>query len=461
MVKEFSFEEKTPTGNAFSNQSPQRMSLVGPSSNFANSETEGSFVNRDNNDLDKNLKLRKSADITPREDFSTTTASSTKIIESLHQKLDALTNTNLQLTLQSHNLLEKLDAAQKKEVKLSENISLYTHEHDNLDSILQRKVRKLTEVDEELQSLRMTFQSVENTNKDLSSKLKSSTDSEKSIKDKIRVLRDQYESILENQSSYKAHFVTEIENLNNRIQSLKTEYKLSIKEKINGENDDNNIDSSNNDNSTTIANKINKFNYIMEQIRHHNFEMRSLDGLDKKMSESAMELGLESWLGLFKVCNEMIKDYAEQKKLDLNDFDADHIINDPFISSMEEELKREKVEISETTTKRGGRSISSSSRGNSPQTTANSRMNTPKVAAVNNRKNYYTATSSNIPGSNVAGYTSLALPGMKRASSYNARHSKILEQAKASSAVNYSEQRRKRSSIINNPSNNSSYKSNI
>nr|4LL7_A Chain A, SWI5-dependent HO expression protein 3 [Saccharomyces cerevisiae S288C]4LL7_B Chain B, SWI5-dependent HO expression protein 3 [Saccharomyces cerevisiae S288C]4LL7_C Chain C, SWI5-dependent HO expression protein 3 [Saccharomyces cerevisiae S288C]4LL7_D Chain D, SWI5-dependent HO expression protein 3 [Saccharomyces cerevisiae S288C]4LL7_E Chain E, SWI5-dependent HO expression protein 3 [Saccharomyces cerevisiae S288C]4LL7_F Chain F, SWI5-dependent HO expression protein 3 [Saccharomyc len=78
---------------------------------------------------------------------------SSRVIESLHDQIDMLTKTNLQLTTQSQNLLSKLELAQSKESKLLENLNLLKNENENLNSIFERKNKKLKELEKDYSEL--------------------------------------------------------------------------------------------------------------------------------------------------------------------------------------------------------------------------------------------------------------------------------------------------------------------
>lgn len=254
-------------------------------------------------------------------------SSSTQIIESLYDKVDSLTNTNLQLTLQSQTMLENLDIAQKKEVKLIENISMYKYQRDNLDSMLSRKVRKIKEFEEELISLQMTVNSIKNQNKDLNEQLHDLQQLQIFNKEKMDQLDVQYDSLLKDQQVCKLQFEEDLNKINRDLQTIKSKYINKLNEEIKK--------------SDSFEIKLNKFKRLIDKTEKiGGFKEISKDIIDNKCEQVLKNLDLDSWITLYKLSDKVIQLYAKENELDLSLLkDYDSIVNDLEIDNINKELK--------------------------------------------------------------------------------------------------------------------------
>lgn len=254
-------------------------------------------------------------------------SSSTQIIESLYDKVDSLTNTNLQLTLQSQTMLENLDIAQKKEVKLIENISMYKYQRDNLDSMLSRKVRKIKEFEEELTSLQMTVNSIKNQNKDLNEQLHDLQQLQIFNKEKMDQLDVQYDSLLKDQQVCKLQFEEDLNKINRDLQTIKSKYINKLNEEIKK--------------SDSFEIKLNKFKRLIDKTEKlGGFKEISKDIIDNKCEQVLKNLDLDSWITLYKLSDKVIQLYAKENELDLSLLkDYDSIVNDLEIDNINKELK--------------------------------------------------------------------------------------------------------------------------
>lgn len=115
-----------------------------------------------------------------------------------------MNNANLRPKLQLQTVLENLDIAQNKEIKLIGNISMCKYQRGNLDLMLIKKLRKIKEFKEELTMLQVTFNSIKSQNKELNEELYNLHRLEILNKKKKKDHSDmQYDSLLAIQQSYK------------------------------------------------------------------------------------------------------------------------------------------------------------------------------------------------------------------------------------------------------------------
>lgn len=260
-----------------------------------------------------------------------TVSSSTQIIESLYNKVDTLTNTNLQLTLQSQTMLENLDMAQKKEVKLIENISMYKYQRDNLDSMLNRKLRKIKEFEEEMASLQMTVNSIKSQNKDLSEELYNLQQLETLNREKMDQLDAQYDSLLREQQSCKLSFENDLSKINEDLQTIKLNYINKLNEEIKR--------------SDSFEIKLNKFKRLIDKTEKlGGFKEISKDIIDNKCEQVLKDLDLDAWITLYKLCGRVVQLYATENGLDLSLLkNYDLTVDDPEINTIHKELSIDHV----------------------------------------------------------------------------------------------------------------------
>lgn len=377
-------------------------------------------------------------------------ASSTQIIESLYTKVDSLTNTNLQLTLQSQNMLEKLDVAQKKEVKLVENISMYKHQKGNLDTMLRRKLRKISELEEELASLQMTFSSVKTINKELKDNLIELNEKEAVDKEKVDTLAKDYDTLVQSQDSYRLHFEKTIDQLSQEMQTVKMNYINKLTQRM--------------QNSDSFEIKLNKYKKLIDRLEKSGSLKDIAKGLkDDTCQDTLKKLDLDSWITLYKLSGKITQNYAEKNDLDLKLLkSSDSILNDPEIDFITKNVNSDSLERITVKKRAKSRNISGQytpSGGYSPVMYLSSPMLggsvSPKIGTPNNtparrfsqRFNNNSNNNSNTDGSETA-TSSPSLPGVRRMSSiYSNAQTEQRSNAKSSPALDH---RRKRTSAIYN-----------
>lgn len=368
--------------------------------------------------------------------------SSTQIIESLYTKVDSLTNTNLQLTLQSQNMLEKLDVAQKKEVKLVENISMYKHQKDNLDTMLRRKLRKISEIEEELGSLQMTFSSVKSINNELNDRLTELHEKEAIDREKVSTLVKDYDTLVQSQESYRLHFEKTMDQLLQEMETIKINYNNKLTQRIH--------------NSDLSEVKLNKYSKIIDRLERTGGLKEIAKGLkDDACHDTLKKLDLGSWITLYRLSGKITENYADKNGLDLKMLkDSDDMINDPEIQSINNDFNNEYLERITVKKRAKTRNISGQytpSTGYSPVMYSSSPTlsgASPRMGILGNTPpRRFSQRFSNNDGIESAASSS-SLPGVRRMSSIHSS-SQIAQNSNPKSSPNLDNRRKRISAIYN------------
>ena len=163
-------------------------------------------------------------------------SSSTKVIESLQEQVDTLTNTNLQLTLQSHGLLNKLEDAQEKESKLIEILGSLKDENNKLNNMLQTESERLKDLEKELVDLKEKYGTVVADNGKLKKEFDSFGAIETTLNDEFEMVTAQYNSIVRSQETFKEYYSGKIAGLKDEVESLKQENEAILHDYLNYDN---------------------------------------------------------------------------------------------------------------------------------------------------------------------------------------------------------------------------------
>ncbi|SMN18145.1 similar to Torulaspora delbrueckii TDEL_0C05300 hypothetical protein [Maudiozyma saulgeensis] len=362
-----------------------------------------------------------------------TTTSSSSVIESLHEQIDVLTNTNLKLTVQSHNLLEDLEHFQKKEIKLNENISLYNHEYENLNLMLQRKVRKIHSTEEEVNHIKEKLIFLQNENEILTKKISDMSSITNDTKLKINNLKEKYSILLEDHESYKSSCLDEMADLRNEIDQFKQSVVTDI------------VDQSGSIEPKMMNEKIHQFKKDSAIVK----ETHLLDEniiLQHQINSIVESRKMKVMLDLFKIGNNVAIDYNNQSE-ETNFSLPDHIKDSNIPETLEKELKLgdKKSHINSRQIKQLhegplsnrlpgdfsptlGRTRLTPIINSGPRTNANVNTNSTNIPSVNgnattnnnnsnnkNRRSFYSSISGGqLPGTRIG--SNGALPGMRKTS---------------------------------------------
>lgn len=312
--------------------------------------------------------------------------SSSQLIDQLSGQVDHFKNLNLQLTGQSQNLLDKLNQLQKKEVKLVENIELYKHQRASLESILQRKTRKLQMVEEEMGSLQMTYDSLLADNKLLHEQLYSQIDSKDAYDKKINEMNQEYDSILQDATQYRDNLQDNVDSLQNKVSTILQERNNNLQNELSQHHIL--------EQQLKAINKLNDSEKQTERIAH--------EEIDKVLKQ----LDLESWIILYKSVDQILQEYLVDNNLTrnikINSEDTVNLreANNKKITEIQNELTEDMLENIQQK-KRSMRNATPNLISSSP-TMSSSRINSASrrgTVNFNNNKSLPTASSNTtLPG---------------------------------------------------------------
>lgn len=312
-------------------------------------------------------------------------SSSTKVIENLHEQIDTLTNTNLQLTVQSHSLLDKLETAQQRESKLLENTASLKHENENIASMLNRKSRKLRDVEDDYEKLKKIYDELSCEKSELEKKFQSTSDKEKSLEQQVEMFRVQYDALVDSQDYYKEHYSSEVRKLKEQLGSLKKEQHSQL-ERHSADMD-------------LLSEKLSEFDVKSDTIQQ--LEKDRLTHLEGKCDDMVNQLDLNAWVNLYKESARTLLDYAEKMNITLPQ-QFHQLTQDPDLAALDAETKQSTLSSMIPLKMAKVRS-------NRAATSPNS--NTLSTSTHAKRSSFY-GSATQFPTS-----ASGALPGVKRSSS--------------------------------------------
>lgn len=219
--------------------------------------------------------------------------STSRVIESLHKQIDELTNTNLKMTSQCHQLVHELDSSGKKHNKQQETISRLQTENLNLSTLLDRKKNKAHELESSLATQLASNTDLTEKNVSLEEKIRELTLENEKLTEQSTMHKAQYEAIADSHQSYKHFYSNEIRELGNDLVSVKQSIAKQVESKtkqvleLDGE----------------IQNKLVSLENVQEVFRRNAAE---------QIEESIRELGLENWKSSLRDAQALLADYKSR-----------------------------------------------------------------------------------------------------------------------------------------------------
>lgn len=373
-------------------------------------------------------------------------SSSTRVIESLHEKIDTLTNTNLKLTVQSHDLLNKLERFQKKEIKLTENMTSYNHEHENLNLMLQRKLRKIQATEEELDTVHKRFDLLNRENEQLKKDLGETSTTRNDMLQKIEIFKEKYNKMLDNQEEVRNIYIDEICDLKSQID----DFKYSVAR---------NLTNATQNTKKSIDQSISQFTADSATISGMNkLDVSTI--LNNHIDSTIDRLETKSLLNLFKAGQKLANDYISQNKDSKMELPSD-IKNSDMLGLLEKNLnvrEKQSSNFMPLTRRPGDSPQPNRSPGDFSSVLSRTRVpsSTGNTPANKNRHSFYSASNGQLPGTSRVGSNS-TLPGMRKTSNNKENHtlspnedSHKFGSETASRSHKHSDQRRKRKSMMIN-----------
>lgn len=231
-----------------------------------------------------------------KEDRNNGGSSSTRVIESLHEQIDSLTSTNLQLTIQSNNLLGRLEAAQQREAKLLETTASLKHENENVASMLNRKSRKLKDLEEDYAKLEQKYNSLLEDKTALEDRVRDTSEKEGKLKQEMEMVKAQYDALVDSQDYYRKHYSSELDALRGQLESLKQEQKRHLEQSKEEE--------------VLLDTKLSEFETKYENLK--GLEDARCMHLENKCNDIVSQLDLSSWVSLYEESKKMLLKCAHE-----------------------------------------------------------------------------------------------------------------------------------------------------
>ncbi|SCU82189.1 LADA_0C03642g1_1 [Lachancea dasiensis] len=226
-------------------------------------------------------------------------SSSTRVIEGLHAQIDNLTRTNLELTVQSNNLLSRLETANAAHSKHLETISTLKHENENLNTMLSRKERRLRDVEEQQTHLQRKYEEAASENQSMSSQLQGYTKRETTLGQQLEQVQVQYDALLDGQSRQREKYAREIEELRAGLERFKEDHQLHLKETLKTFTDSNAV-------LNTRLEEYSQKSHLMASLEQ---EKRQL--LNNECDELRAQLDVQKWEHLYREYRKTMHDYTQ------------------------------------------------------------------------------------------------------------------------------------------------------
>ncbi|QLL31329.1 hypothetical protein HG536_0B01920 [Torulaspora globosa] len=312
-------------------------------------------------------------------------SSSTRVIENLHDQIDTLTSTNLQLTLQSNNLLSRLEAAQQREAKLLETTASLRHENENVASMLNRKSRKLKDLEDDFVKLDEKYNSLLKDKADLEDRVRDTSEKESKLKQEIEMVKAQYDALVDSQDYYRKHYTSELDTLRGQLDLLKQEQRRRLEQSKAEE--------------ALLDTKLSEFETKCENWK--GLDDARLSHLESKCNDIVSQLDLPAWINLYKESKNMLLKCGQEMNIKIPE-DLERTMQDPSMTSLE--LTSQQRNVSP------GLSLKMA-KVRSGRSTTSPNVNTFSNAPHAKRSSFY-GGAKQIPQS-VTG----SLPGLKRSSS--------------------------------------------
>lgn len=241
----------------------------------------------------------------------TTNTNSNRVIESLHEQIETLTKTNLQLTLQSHDLLNKVEEAQTNQNKLLDTLTLLKSNNETLSSTLEENSRVFKEKERLLTDLKLDYSKTIKDKIELEREYKSYANQENNLNGELEMIQCQYNALVQSQFFYKTHYEKEITKLQDELDrlTLNKEAFLSYDEhkKVNNAGYD---DNSGENNSNTLFDKLTEFEELYQSLKE--IERQDEKLLNEKYTTIISEMNIETCLDLYKEAKSTIMNFAEK-----------------------------------------------------------------------------------------------------------------------------------------------------
>ncbi|CAR24256.1 She3p [Lachancea thermotolerans CBS 6340] len=242
----------------------------------------------------------------PTREGATAGSSSTRVIEALHAQIDSLTKTNLDLTVQSNNLLSRLESSNNTQSKHLESISTLKHENDNLGLMLSRKERRVRDLEQQLSQLKHSYEEAAMDNKTMRHQLQTSGQREGTLENQLQQLQVQYDALVDGQKRYREKYDLEVEELKKSLQDFKRDNEMYLTKNIQT------VVS----NNTALQTKINQYSGKYKNLE--SLSQQHMQELSREVEGMASKLDLAKWEKLYEESRNMAIEYSEKTNVPLS-----------------------------------------------------------------------------------------------------------------------------------------------
>ncbi|RLV89080.1 SWI5-dependent HO expression protein 3 [Spathaspora sp. JA1] len=247
---------------------------------------------------------------------------STKVIDSLHQTIDRLTN-ELAIVKQSHEeLTKKFAIVSQKNDSFVDQLANNKHENDMLSALLKRKERRIVDLEDQYNELSSSNESLNLNNKNLKIRCENLQDSSNVSTAEYERLKISYDALISSQFEYKFHFQQEINKLTSQLEQYKLKNQenftnLSESLKSNEKDFDTLFDSLSNKRKTIDNIYVNKNNRILTILANLS-KVAKLQGQENKQALSETTEVINSLVEKYPDLQDKIEE-KEQILVDLDD----------------------------------------------------------------------------------------------------------------------------------------------
>lgn len=288
----------SPTKNGNNNNSNNNNDLTHQSSNSSpmkfDYEMSQGMHSTSINELDSpNVSGRSGTDANTS---ITMNANSSRVIDSLRDQVDTLTETNLELTKQSHNLLNKLETVQINETDLMEDLSHLKNANELVNNELSYSTTKLRQLEEQLTELKRQYNDEIKLKLALERQIKAAnTNGVDSLRDEVLMRQSQYDALLDNHQNYKEMYTTKINDMTEKLETLKVACKTE-------DENDNDI----------IGERLKEMEILSQE--YSTIDKNFIDYVkhDKLQSAINEKFNVEDWIQLHKDMNETFNKYVDR-----------------------------------------------------------------------------------------------------------------------------------------------------
>lgn len=157
---------------------------------------------------------------------------SSRVIEALHSEIDELKSELIQARSRSEELKKTNDVIKKRRDQLVEQISNVKHENDTVNALLERKQRRIADLENQLNGYMSSTDDLNFRVKALESRCLKLQESEMVAVAENERTKIAYDTIISSQKQYREHYTKEVTELREKLQEFLTTKDAEITRNI-------------------------------------------------------------------------------------------------------------------------------------------------------------------------------------------------------------------------------------